>query len=754
MMRPPERVEVPEQEELARERFARILAVLIVIATLGVASAEWLHSIADKNADASGVQAQKLSILRQGQLVRANDAQRAGVDNFAYSEQQRTEQANAFQEYFAPSVQVGSSQATLLTMAQDRYSQLADLTGSLTPIKAGGSTSPGGDPRFPTVLLSQAEKPSDITFAIEDAYNQLRGDWQGLAGLLTVVLTLFAVATYLFGLSLSLHLNIRRYLVGLGVVLVGVGVLGAVVLTFRNPQTPSSLCEIKATSTDECDQANANVKAATEYADGMYALNTFYTQPGIKGLQQADADFSAAVADRPRFAQAFLARAEVRFLMGSPQGTGATAALASMSSLQAQGSDLQQAYDLGLRDKLTLNDLAANRLLLAITQSSSGDYADAVGYVNAALALDPNDPILYYNKGLALLGQGNSSSAQQAYEDAVAHTVYTDVAAKARRNDPVAEEQYVAGALTPLDLLASHRSDLTGQVTAMKQLIVNGVDHRAPASGTKASVSNMALNVFAGQLQWTADIDNFDPSKDNVSTQWYYNDPTKLGWSVLPSVSGVNAPSFDSSAGPQNAYFLLVNYVKATQGCLQPGRYRADVYINGNLVGTVTADGTQPSLTAQPMPDLALSFCAPPDWTQDQNNFLRGFSNGFASKDATSGAYFYVLQNPQEAAGTSVNTQEQDWRDELLGSGGIALGVLPSGAGTPTQTNEQTSVNNLGIDNENETDYSYSGGQLKIDTAVTSDGAIVAAFVFAPSDQWSSSADLPLTVFKSMVWTG
>ena len=37
MMRPPERVEIPEAEDMRRERFARVLAVLIVVATLGVA---------------------------------------------------------------------------------------------------------------------------------------------------------------------------------------------------------------------------------------------------------------------------------------------------------------------------------------------------------------------------------------------------------------------------------------------------------------------------------------------------------------------------------------------------------------------------------------------------------------------------------------------------------------------------------------------------------------------------------------------
>ena len=54
MIKAPERVEIPEQEELRRDRFARILAVLIVVATLGVATVEYLHSLADQSLQICG----------------------------------------------------------------------------------------------------------------------------------------------------------------------------------------------------------------------------------------------------------------------------------------------------------------------------------------------------------------------------------------------------------------------------------------------------------------------------------------------------------------------------------------------------------------------------------------------------------------------------------------------------------------------------------------------------------------------------
>ena len=234
-MRPPERIEIPEMEDLRRERFARILAVLIVVATLGVASVEYLHSIADRSADAASVEAQRLSIERQGALVRAEDAARAQIDIYAYQQQERAQQANAFQEYLAPSVTSGSTQAQLLQLEENRWTTLAALTGDLTSIKAGGATSPQQDAAFPNQLQSQSEQDADRLFALEDAQNQQRGDWQGRAGFLSVILTMLAVAIYLFGLSLTLQARVRRWLVTLGVVLVAGGGVATVVLLFAAP---------------------------------------------------------------------------------------------------------------------------------------------------------------------------------------------------------------------------------------------------------------------------------------------------------------------------------------------------------------------------------------------------------------------------------------------------------------------------------------------------------------------------------------
>lgn len=729
MMKPPERVEVPEPHEM-RERFARLLAVLIVITTLGVAAIEFLHSVADSNADHAGTDAQLLGIQRQGELVRADDAARTQIAAFAYSAVQRAREGNAFQQFLLPDVQEGSTQANLLNLEETRWSQLAALTGQLTDIKPGGDTAPSQDPRFPNLEVSAGQHESNRLFALQDAANQLRADWQSRVGFLSVTLTLFAVAIYLFGLSLTLQARIRRMLVGLGLLLVAVGSVWTVGLQFGQPTA-------------------APDEAASAYADGVAALDSFYAQPGDAGLKAADAAFTRAIQLRPHFANAYLQRSMVRFLLGSPQRNDAVVSITTGAALAAQGDDLRSAYDLGDRDKQLLNNLAANRMLIAVEDNQPGEFGTALGYIEDALALDDSDPLLYYNQGYGYLGEGNISAARSSYEEAVAHTVYTDVAKRTPRDDPAVEEAYVGGALTPLDLLAQHRPDLSAQVAEMKDLIVRGVD--APSAPTNDSVhlAGTALQVFGGELQWTAQLSGYDDSKDVVATQWYYQGPAKLGWAVLEPVSGVSKPAVDANGGT-NGYFYITRYLQAAGQCLQPGSYRVDIYVNGHLSGSAQTAATIPALTAATMPDVGASLCHPPDWKQDTgNNVLQGFSSGLVNADHSAGVYVLRFQNPAVSSGVDPLTESKAFRDQFFSLSGF----LPQGV-SPTLTQEISSAYFLGLRGANEAYYDYANGSLRIGSGVTTDGAVVIGVVFGPSDLWAGDNTTGDAIFESMISLG
>jgi tetratricopeptide (TPR) repeat protein len=730
MRKPPERIEVPEGHEM-RERFARILAVLIVVSTLGVATVEYLHSVADQNADHAGTDAQVIGVQRQGETVRADDSARTEVAAFAASAEESARAGNAFQQFLLPSVIEGSAQANLLKLEETRWTDLAAFTGQLTDIKASGNTAPAQDIRFPNLELTATQHESNRLFALQDASNQLRSDWQTRVGYLSVILTLFAVAIYLFGLSLTLQARVRRMLVGLGLLLVAVASVWTVSLQFGSPSA-------------------APEAAATAYADGMTAMNSFYAQPGDTGLRAADADFTKSISLRPTFATAYLKRSLVRFLIGSPQRTDSVVSVTTPQALQAQGDDLQKAYELGDRDKELLNDLAANRLLLAFENNQPNQIGPALGYLADAMKLDSNDPLLYYNEGVAYLGEGNINAARQAYQQAVAHTVYTDVTRKVRRNDPAVEEGYAGGGLTPLDLLAHDRPALASQVAAMKELVIGGVDDTKVHSSTPpVQFTNAAVQVFGGELQWTANVAGYDANSQEVSTQWYYEGPAKLGWAVLEPVSGVSTPSPDSSGGV-NGYYYITHYLQVAVQCLQPGNYRVEVYVNGHLSASAQTTAALPPLVAGAMPDVGTSMCRPPDWKTDTgSSTLQGFSNGLVNSDHSAGAYVLRFQNPSVPAGTDALTEAKAFRDEFFS----LTGFLPSGA-SPQLQEELTDAYFLGFDGANEAYYDYDGGSLRIGSGVAADGAVIVGLVFGPTAQWNGDHSLGDAIFESMTSLG
>src|SRR4029077_5716962 len=167
-------------------------------------------------------------------------------------------------------------------------------------------------------------------------------------------------------------------------------------------------------------------------------------------------------------------------------------------------------------------------------------------------------------------------------------------------------------AITPLQLLADRRSDLAAQVTRMKEIIVDGVERPTGGPANQLAVGNLKLDTFPGELQWTGTLSGLDTSKDTVSTQWYHQDQQHLGWSAIGAVSGVITPQTDTNAGT-DAYFVKVNYLN-TGRCLDPGRYRVEVYVDGRLSGRAESDAEFGALDAANLRDLGTAVCHPAGW--------------------------------------------------------------------------------------------------------------------------------------------
>ena len=725
MIRPPERPEIPEEEH-PRERIAQLLAVAIVIAALGVALVEFLHEFDGRHADAAGVEAQKLAIQEQGAVVRGEEKAQLQLDTYALTEEQRTRSANSFQQSI--NTTDGSAQAQFLSDEQSRWTQLAGLSGGFTTITPSGPTGPQKDIAFPNLVITQQQHDAYVLDAQQDAAKAERQAWQTRLGRYAVIITFFAIAGVLFGLALTLSSGVRRGMAGLGAVLLAAGVVWTGALQLSRPSTPSD-------------------KAADEYAAGIVAHNSAYTQNVDQGLRDADAHLSKAIELRPDFAQAYVDRSSVRFDLGSPQPNDPLASITTADGLKAQGDDLQKAYDLGLRTKDLLNNLGFNRLSLAIANKQPL-YDQARGYIDQAITLDDSDPVLYYNRALSYLGGGQVESARAAYHEAVDHTVYSNVATKTPSRNTGRQEDLVTGALTDLTLLADHRSDLSAQVTEMKQLVVDGVQRPTGGPSKQLNVGALKLLVFPGELWWEGTVPGLDLNGDTVSTQWYHQDPQRLGWSGIPAVSGALAPV--ALGSNPNDYILKTKYLTSTNRCLDPGRYRVEVYIDGRLAGQVEADATFGGLEAATLRDLGVAVCNPAGWivlAESSNPDLAklvqlGFDAGYVSADNSRGVYLFRYQNPGQK-GSSADVLASSLR---VGTMSAFASLFPA---APQLSQASIVTGFLGLDGGAADRYTYSGGEAVVGSGVPKDGSVIVCVVFGPTDFMENGAGID--VFNSIV---
>jgi len=731
MIRPPERPEIPE-EERPRERIAQLLAVAIVVAALGVALVEFLHEFDGRNADSAGVRAQQLAIMEQGEVVRGEDQAQLQVDTFALGEEQRTRGGNAFQQ--AITTPNDSAQHQFLDAEQNRWASLSQLTDGFTPISPTGNTGPQKDVNFPNLVITGQQQKAFLLDAQQDAAKAERQAWETRLGRYAVIITFFAIAGVLFGLALTLGSRVRRGMAGLGAILLAAGVAWTGVLQLSRPSAPPD-------------------QAAEEYAAGVTAAQTSYARVGDQGLRDADAHFSKAIDLRSDFAQALVARAAVRFDLGSPENNDPLSSITSAEGLKAGDDDLQRAYDLGLRTKELLNNLGFSRLSLAIVNNQPL-YDQARGFIDQAIKLDGTDPILYYNRALSFLGAGQIDNARAAYHDAIEHTiyVYSDNTDRVPSQNPTRQEDLVTGALTDLQLLADHRKDLATQVTEIKQLIVDGVQRPSGGPSAHIDVADPKLLVFPGELYWTGTLSGVDLSKDTVSTQWYHQDSQHLGWTGISAVSGVIAPGQLPGGGPDD-YIVKTNYLTNAHRCLDPGRYRVEIYIDGRLSGQAEADAGFGGLDAATVQDLGVALCHPAGWADlaDSGNkaaaglLQLGFDAGFLSPDSSEGVYLFRYQNPG-SKGTAADVLAAAYRQATMNEKEI-IALFPS---APELAQARVISGFLSLDGGAADQYAYSGGTVLIGSGVAKDGSVIIAVVYGPDADFAQGA-VGFNLFNSIV---
>jgi tetratricopeptide (TPR) repeat protein len=702
------------------ERLSGIVAVVIAFATLVAALAGYLQADASNQAGDWRDQAEQLSLQALSSSQSAQQSSQVSFEAFQHYVEQRTESGNALLASMYAGAAGDTDRQQELLRESERWDTLATSTLTLTDIDPAGEYGPDQDPTFPRRYFAKATQESLRLNALADAANEQATQTDQRAAAYTAILATLAVSLYLFGLTLAVSGRLLRYgFFGVGIVLLIVGTLWI----------GQTLIAAGGVSDDQ---------AATEYATGKVAA---LTAVDSTGFHDAEAHFSRAIELRPTFARAYADRASVIFQGASPQRTGYVS-IASPDALQRARADLEKARSLGLANAQVLGDLGFYSFSEGLQSNNVDLLNDSVAYTRQAIQLDPAEPVYRYNLGVALAAAGQVDEARVAYNDGTLRTLYVDDAFTEPRGNPAAEEQILAGALTDLDTVAKYKPDLAATVQSLKELIVGRVAGQTKDQPTPspATFSNLQLDVFPAEVQWQADITDFDADRDTISAQWYHQDPQGLGWAVIPEIS----VSYDPTTPEGQRSFVLAPYLSLVSPaqCLPAGQYRVELYVNGRYAATGTVQSDFPDYQAFLGRDLTSAFCRPADWVR-RSDAIPGLIDGFNSPDNRMGVYVARYGVPGSLRALSdLSAQMEDLTVTAFSEWFPGTPVYDEASGTTDDYFE-------GLSDTAWRFYDYGTGLVEVGAGVTSDGAVSVGMVYGPYD-WFNTTE-PTQILNSMI---
>ena len=262
-----------------------------MLATFVAALGGFLLNRASADASNTGDMAQELSL--EGSAAETSAYQQAESDYAQYMSLQSLK-AQAAQEMLEATYNQADAPtwAGLYKVASAEAGPTsAAVPPDLHPYLADGDP----DPDFPYDFFAKRASAATQLEARSNAYNDVSDKWSRLIDSYTAILTMIAVALFLFGSAYVLYGRNRVVFTVLGGLLVATGLVwGAGLAITRQPGTPSDA-------------------AAADYANGVTAMDE---AAAPTGYQAAIDDFSAAINRRPDYALAYSERAAAEAFRG------------------------------------------------------------------------------------------------------------------------------------------------------------------------------------------------------------------------------------------------------------------------------------------------------------------------------------------------------------------------------------------------------------------------------------------------------
>jgi len=343
------------------DHFEHVVIVIIALVTVMAALVAFLQTWADGHAATYTRQSQALAMEAMGHDMSSRQRESYDFDLYTTWNEWDWRRIKA-KEY---------SDAPLAEQAE----QVTEMIVPLTPLL--DRTKPYFNPETEyadvyayhvnTNLITTTALLEQRTFAIETA-----NAWNGKGDGYVTILTVIAVALFLYGLSTTISGVVRYLFAAAGTCLIVMSLLWAFVLTLSSvPTIPTG--------------------AIAEYARGQ---GLYYAAATDEDYQVAIDAFSAALALYPDYGNAYAARAAIRLDMGD---------------YAAAADDYRQAIENGRGDQSVYWELGWVLYL-------QGDYEASLEASRQALAMKPDLVPTIMNVATTLLAKGETDAAMQEYE--------------------------------------------------------------------------------------------------------------------------------------------------------------------------------------------------------------------------------------------------------------------------------------------------------------------------------------------------
>ncbi len=770
---------------------ARFLTITIVLATFIAALGGFLLNRASADAANTGDVAQELSL--QGSAAETSAYQQAESDYSQYLSLQSLEAQAAQQMLEATYDQPDASTwAALYKVASAQAARTAAAVPSdLHPYLANGDP----DPDFPYDFFAKRASGATQLEAESNAYNDVSDKWSRLVDSYTAILTMIAVALFLFGSAYVLYGRNRVIFTVLGGLLVATGLVwgGALVIT-RQPGTPSDA-------------------AAADYANGVTAMDE---AAAPTGYQAAIDDFTDAIKLRPDYALAYSERAAAEAYRGSEAIGGGFISNVSPHWARLSAGDELEAYNLGDHDASQVLNVGWGYYTLWIVGGGGGRPPGlALDFFRQAAQLDPTNPVDLLDLGIADLATSHYQAGAQSFRAGVAHMLYNCPAGGqlvhcTTPQPPTSydlQQAWFAGGMETLEALAQSKEAmgsvaLRAAITSAKDLLADSMASGKVGTGPHGKTMAVpGLGAFLDPNYLELDVPvpkvttAYRMAGMPITVLWYERPPGGTKWSAISETAcwGHGQQVCGRYDRQYNTFQFVTRFLAADDQCFTNVEYRAELYVAGNLAGSLTLSPKDDYIGTNLAPALSktmnVGICAPSSWhlqalprlffrvhgrAATVSGTLSTSELSYASADHKEGVYLFRIYPPRTSpAGAPLNIQKvveagENYAIYVLRGRGLPADMAPLG---PSRSD---GVWGLAVSDMITTGYASpsTGTEAFVGAAViapygapagtaaqdkgiaadvTNDYAVVVTIVYGPvrSQFWAGPHNLGLQVFSS-----